>query len=114
MHPDDSRHVVAAGASDLFRGLYESRDGGKSWKTIGDAVGLLAWPSPGRLFLVHGDGNVFLSTDGGARFERRGEIGGEPAALLGQGADELFAALHDGTIKRSIDGGSTWTVRSMP
>jgi len=114
VHPDDSRHLVAAGASDLFQGLYESRDGGLSWKTIGDAVGLLAWPTPGRLFLVDGDGNVFLSTNGGARFERRGAIGGQAAALLGQGADELYAALHDGTIKRSTDGGSTWSVRSTP
>jgi hypothetical protein len=114
VHPNDSRHLVAAGASDLFRGLYESRDGGRSWNTIGDAVGLLAWPTPERLFLVDGGGNVFQSTNGGGRFERRGKIGGEPAALLGQGADELYAALHDGTIKHSTDGGSTWSVRSTP
>jgi photosystem II stability/assembly factor-like uncharacterized protein len=114
VHPADPRHLVAAGASDLSQGLYESRDGGRSWKAIGDAVGLLAWPAPGRLFLVDGDGTVFLSTEGGARFERRGAIGGEPAALLGEGADELYAALHDGTIKRSTDGGATWTVRSTP
>lgn len=114
VHPDDSRHLVAAGESDLFQGLYESRDGGRSWDTIGDAVGLLAWPTPERLFLVDGDGTVFLSTNGGARFERRGAIGGQAAALLGQGADELYAALHDGTIKHSTDGGATWTVRSTP
>jgi photosystem II stability/assembly factor-like uncharacterized protein len=114
VHPDGSRHLVAAGASDVFQGLYESRDGGQSWKTVGDAVGLLAWPTPERLFLVDGNGDVFLSANGGARFERRGTIDGQPAALLGQGADELYAALHDGTIKRSTDGGSTWTVRSTP
>jgi hypothetical protein len=112
--PNDSRHLVAAGASDLFQGLYESRDGGRSWKTIGDAVGLLAWPTPERLFLVDSGGAVVQSTNGGGRFERRGEIGGQPAALVGQGADELYAALHDGTIKRSTDGGSTWSVRSTP
>jgi hypothetical protein len=27
---------------------------------------------------------------------------------------ELYVALHDGTIKRSIDSGATWTVRSAP
>jgi len=112
--PSDSLHVVAAAASDLAQGLYESRDGGRSWKRIGDQVGLLTWPDPGRLFLVDGAGNVFLSADGGSRFERRGEIGGRPAALLGQGADELFVALHDGAIKRSSDGGMTWRVRSTP
>jgi hypothetical protein len=114
VHPNDSRHLIAAGAGDLSQGLYESRDGGRSWNTIGDAAGLLAWPTPERLFLVDGSGTVFRSINGGARFERRGAIGGQPAALLGHGADELYAALHDGTIKRSTDGGATWTVRSTP
>jgi hypothetical protein len=114
VHPDDSEHLVAAGASNVIEGLYESRDGGENWRTIGDTVGLLAWPTPERLFLVDGGGNVFVSTNGGARFERRGAIGGEPAAMLGQGADDLYVALHDGTIKRSTDGGSTWTIRSTP
>jgi len=112
--PTDSQHVVAAGASDLSQGLYESRDGGRSWVSIGDQVGLLAWPAPELLFLVDGGGDVYQSSNSGGRFERRGSIGGQPAAFLGQGADELFVALHDGTIKRSTDGGATWTVRSTP
>jgi hypothetical protein len=112
--PADANHLMAAGASDIARGLYESGDGGRSWVRIGDAVGLLAWTAPDRLYLVDGEGDVSLSTDGGARFERRGSIGGEPAAFLGQDADELYAALHDGTIKRSTDGGATWAVRSTP
>lgn len=112
--PTDGRHVVAAGVSDLSQGLYESRDAGESWERIGDQVGYLAWPAPDRLFLVDGTGDVFLSSNRGTRFERRGSIGGQPAALLGQSADELFVALHDGTIKRSIDGGATWAVRSTP
>jgi hypothetical protein len=112
--PDDSRHVVAPAASDFSQGLYESRDGGLSWDRIGDPVGLVAWPARDRLFLVDGGGNVLQSTNGGARFERRGAIGGQPAALLAQGAEELYAALHDGTIKRSTDAGATWTIRSTP
>ena len=112
--PKDSLHVIASGVSDLDQGLYESGDGGRNWERIGDPVGLLAWPAHDRLFLVDGGGGVFLSMNAGRRFERRGEIGGQPAALLGQAADELYAALHDGTIKRSIDGGVTWTVRSTP
>jgi len=112
--PNDSQHVIAAAASDLSQGLYESRDGGRSWVGIGDQVGLLAWPTPERLFLVDGGGDVYLSSKGGGRFERRGSIDGQPAAFLGQGADELFVALHDGTVKRSIDAGATWAVRSTP
>jgi len=45
---------------------------------------------------------------------RRGEIGGQAAALLAEGQDELYVALNDGTTKRSTDGGATWTVRSTP
>ena len=112
--PRDPRHVVAAGASDLAQGLYESRDGARNWERIGDSVGLLAWPVPDRLFMVDGSGAVFMSSDSGLSFERRGTIDGQPAAFLGQGSDELFVALHDGTIKRSSDEGATWTIRSTP
>jgi hypothetical protein len=45
---------------------------------------------------------------------RRGDIGGQPAALLATSTEELYVALHDGTIKRSNDGGRTWTIRSRP
>lgn len=112
--PADHLHLLAAGASDLAQGLYESRDGGRTWERIADPVGYLAWPERDALFLVDGRGDVHRSSDQGRRFERRGSIGGQPAAFLAQAADELYIALHDGTIKRSADGGATWTVRSTP
>jgi hypothetical protein len=112
--PSDDLHLIAAGASDLAQGLYESRDGGSNWERIADPVGYLAWPERDALFLVDGGGDVLRSSDQAQKFERRGSIGGQPAALLGQAADELYAALHDGTIKRSVDGGASWTVRSTP
>lgn len=112
--PYDDLHLLAAGASDLAQGLYESRDGGQSWERMGDSVGYLAWVSSDRLFLVDGNGDVSSSADAGRSFARRGAIGGQPAALLGQAADELYVALHDGTIKWSRDGGATWAVRSTP
>ena len=112
--PTDAEHVVAAGAGDLAQGLYDSRDGGRSWQRIGSLVGLLAWPAPDRLYLLDSGGAVFLSTNGGNRFERRGSLGGQPAAFLGQGADELYVALHDGSVLRSTDGGATWAIRSTP
>ena len=43
-----------------------------------------------------------------------GEIGGEPAAFAADGPENLYVALHDGTIKRSRDGGASWAVRSRP
>ena len=41
------------------------------------------------------------------------DFGGRPAAF-DNGGDVLLVALHDGTVKRSADGGRTWAVRSRP
>jgi Sortilin, neurotensin receptor 3, len=108
--PGDERRLVAT----TEEGLFASRDGGESWNRVGEAVGLLAWPTRDRLYLVAGGGQVFASRNGGRRLEHRGEIGGQPAALLAQTANELYVALHDGTIKRSSDAGASWVVRSTP
>jgi hypothetical protein len=108
--PADDQRIVATSIGGSSEGLFESRDGGDSWKRIGRAVGLMAWPS--RLYLVDGDGQIFSSPNAGHRLERRGEIGGAPAALVSEGPDDLYVALHDGTIKRSTDGGATWTILS--
>jgi hypothetical protein len=112
--PVDRNRIVVASVGGLEEGLFESRDAGRRWERIGDAVGLLAWPTQGMLYLVTGGGEVLVSADGGRRLDRRGKIGGEPAAFLGQETDELYVALHDGTIERSADGGATWSVRSTP
>jgi hypothetical protein len=42
-----------------------------------------------------------------------GTAGGEPTALIADRRD-LYIALADGTVKRSTDGGVTWTVRAAP
>lgn len=112
--PSAPRRLVATMIGDLAEGMYESQDGGKSWERLGNAVGLLAWPTTGRLYLVDGRGRAMMSSAGGRELETRGNIGGQPAALLAAGKEELYVALHDGTIKRSTDGGRTWTVRSRP
>ena len=108
--PGDSRLLVATSSD----GLFESRDAGETWNRLSMKVGLLARPSRELLYVVDEGGQLFRSPDGGRQLERRGSIGGEPAALLAVSDEELFVALHDGTIKHSIDGGGTWTVRSTP
>jgi hypothetical protein len=112
--PDNTRRIVATSAGGLEEGLFESRNGGDSWQRVSEAVGLLDWPGRERLYIVAGGGQVFTSRDGGRSLRRLGDIGGQPAALLAQGANELYVALHDGTIKRSSDGGASWVVRSTP
>jgi hypothetical protein len=112
--PGESSHLVASAESPLGTSLYESTNGGEDWAIKASLGGLLAWPVPARLYAVTGTGEVFRSPDAGRSLDLRGRIGGQPAAFLAQGPDDLYVALHDGTIQRSTDGGTTWVVRSAP
>jgi hypothetical protein len=108
--PRNPNHVVASSE----RGLHESGNAGRTWRQLGNEVGLLAWPSSGRLYLVDRGGRAHVQDGFTERWRGVGEIGGAPAALLARSEAELYVALHDGTIKRSTDGGASWTVRSRP
>jgi hypothetical protein len=110
VNPSNLSHLIASGQG----GLWESANEGRAWTPAGEEEGLLAWPVPGRLYLINGAGEALLSPNGGKRWVPVGDIGGQPAALLAQTARELYVALHDGTVKRSPDGGRTWEVRSRP
>lgn len=112
--PANSTHVIASAAGELVQGLYESGDAGETWRLVGGPVGLLGWPEAGPLYILDLGGEVFMSPSVGRSLQHVGAIGGEPAAFLAHTSDELYAALHDGTIKRSADGGKTWEVRSTP
>jgi hypothetical protein len=109
-HPRRSGRVIAATA----RGLFASDDAGDNWQMRSETVGLLAWPVPNRLYAVDGRGRVFASAGAGREWNAVGDIGGQPAALLATTRRDLYVALHDGTIKRSADGGASWTLRSSP
>ena len=107
--PTDSRRLIASGE----RRVFESRDAGRSWSPIeAPSAGLLAW-SVGGLFVVGADGRVWRSTDA-ASWQKVAAIGGAPAAFDCGRADELLVALHDGTVKRSVDDGRSWSLRSRP
>jgi len=108
VEPGRPSHLVASSGNTLFR----SSDAGRSWTVLTNRAGLLAWPTRGTLYLVDGAGRVFISNDAGTGWQRAGDIGSQPAAFLADG--DLYVALHDGTIKRSSDGGQSWTVRSTP
>jgi hypothetical protein len=108
--PDEPARLLAT----TTEGLFESTDGGDSWRRKSDAVGLLGWPAARRLFLVAGSGQLVVSRDGGRSWGERGSIGGVPAAFLARSPAELYVALHDGAIRRSDDGGWSWTTLSGP
>jgi hypothetical protein len=112
--PSDPQRLVTTAVGGLDQGMYGSQNGGAIWKRLNETVGLMAWPIAKRLYVVDDRGNVLASGNGGVTLMRRGEVGGQPAALLAVGKDELYVALHDGTIKQSTDGGATWSVRSSP
>ena len=114
--PDPSypQRLVATTVGGFKQGLFASPNGGQSRKRLNDAVGLMTWPAAKRLYLVDNRGEMLVSSNGGLTLTKRGEVGGQPAALLAVAKDDVYVALHDGTIKHSTDGGATWTVRSTP
>ncbi len=110
VHPRSPRILVATGE----RRLFTSRDGGVTWSRYERGSGLLAWPRPDRLYLLDPRGRTWISQDGGNGWQARGQIGAAPAAFLAIHSHVLYAAAHDGSIKRSSDGGATWITRSAP
>lgn len=107
--PRSPERVLAGGA----RAVWRSDDGARSWRRVTAPGGLVAWAKDGSAYRVAGDGAVARSADGQTGWQHVGALGGEPAALESDGR-ELYAALHDGTVKRSVDGGRHWEVRSRP
>lgn len=108
--PRDPARLIAG----TERGLFGSADGGGTWRPLRDDVtGLLAWPATERLYLVEGSGRVRVSAGDGRRWRTVGSIGGQLAALTAHG-DDLYAALGDGSVKQSTDGGRTWKLRARP
>lgn len=108
--PRDAETLVVSSPSALRR----SEDGGRRWQRLRGAPGLVAWPQAQRLYAVGAGGVVRLSSDGGGRWREVGQVGGEPTALHGTPRGELLVALEGGVIKRSVDEGRSWTVRSRP
>ena len=108
--PGDPDTLVAAGEDDL----HVSRDTGRTWRPLADGrTGLLAWPRARTLVLADAGGGVHRSADGGATWRDVGQAGGPPAALAADG-DDLYVALHDNRVRRSVDGGRTWITRIRP
>jgi hypothetical protein len=110
INPTNSSRVVAS----TENGLVTSDDRAGSWETLARGpLALLTWPAPNALYRVDGTGRVARSADAGRSWAGKGSIGAQPAAFA-SAADNLYVALPDGTVKRSDDGGETWTTRTRP
>jgi photosystem II stability/assembly factor-like uncharacterized protein len=111
LSPDDPRLWIATTAD----GVYISRDEGGTWRAIDPTPNsYLAWPEQDRLYRHDPGGPMMLSSDGGETWEEVGSTGGEPQALFAEDAETLYAALIDGSVKKSADGGRTWTDHVKP
>jgi hypothetical protein len=108
LDPTEPDAIVATTAA----GLFASADAGRTWMAIGAEIGLVAWPARRGLFLMRGNGSVSVSSNSGRDWRQIGDVGGRPSAFLAHSPRELFAALHDGAIIQSLDGGRTWTTRT--
>jgi hypothetical protein len=109
--PSDPQHLLASGGAVLYR----SKDGGRTWHAVASGIaGYLAWPSAKRVFVAALDGGFVSAGSDRGPWRSRGSLSSPPAALLALSERTLFAALHDGTIKESNDGGVSWKVRARP
>jgi photosystem II stability/assembly factor-like uncharacterized protein len=107
VNPTEPRRLFAS----TDRVLMTSADEGRTWKAVLPGSGLLAWPTSQRMFLVDGRGRVHVTENAGSAWKKVGRVGGPPAAFLAISPTDLYVALHDGSIKRSRDGGATWDIR---
>jgi photosystem II stability/assembly factor-like uncharacterized protein len=109
--PDDPSKWIATTQD----GVYLSRDEGGTWRAIDPTPNsYLTWPEADALYRLDPGGPLMLSRDAGTSWEDVGSTGGEPQAIVAADAMTLYAALIDGTVKRSADGGRTWTDHVTP
>ncbi len=108
-HPDK---VIATTGDGLIR----SSDGGQTWQpTDGPAVVFLDWDPATGAWGLGPAGDLFNNASGleSGEWRRQAELDGRAEAVLVAGSEIYAAVLNQGAteIRRSTDGGTTWTVR---
>jgi photosystem II stability/assembly factor-like uncharacterized protein len=102
LDPQNPRSLVASTMNRLFR----SRDAARSWHVLRGPAGLLAWSARG-LFVTDPRGGVWMATAPARPWMPRQPLGGSPATFAAAG-NELYAAVHEGSVLRSSDGAQSW------
>jgi hypothetical protein len=109
--PADPEHLLASSGSALYR----SADAGRRWTPVASGLsGYLAWPAKAKLYIATFDGAVLSAATPAGPWQPAKPLNGPVAALHASAPSDLFAALHDGTILHSTNGGRAWAVRSNP
>ena len=110
--PADDDHLIAP---DMQGGAMESRDGGRSWESLGGVEGAMwvSWdPSDIEVVVVTAVGSAARSRDGGRTWDAL-EIpaGASIVEFSPDGPETLYAAVHEDPEARvwiSTDDGETW------
>lgn len=110
--PSDPQRLLAP---DMARGVVESRDGGKSWRSLGgpEGVSWISWDPSATRIIASGAGGVAESRDRGATWSDLDVPAGTGLVEVNpQVPQMLYAGILDGnrvSIQVSRDGGATWT-----
>lgn len=103
--PDDPQRMVVA----TQQGIYNSTDEGQSWRQRDPIPSeQLAWAAPDALYRADPGGLIKVSTDGGATWKERGNVGLTVNELAADEEGTLYASVPGGEVHRSTDGGATW------
>ena len=92
------------------QGTFVSSNGGQSWRPRDTTFGArLVWPARTRSTASTATATSASAPTAGASWDERGEVGGLPSEVAAGRQNELLAAVVGGKIRRSRDGGRTWS-----
>ena len=109
--PGDGDYLLASDKESIYR----SEDRGRNWRPIARGRSpRLAWPPGGPVYRADSDRRVLVSSDRGVSWKLASLLDGEPWRLKALGAKRLLAALGDGSVLETTDGGREWKDRFRP
>lgn len=113
VNPDQPEHIVAP---DMTSGVVESRDGGRSWRSLGGGLRAVHWiswnPADVTRIVASGAGRAVESRDSGQTWEELDLPAGASMVEVDPNDPRvLYAGVHDGervSVYLSRDGGGSW------